>query len=135
MSVDEKVAAIFRELAGEKSKRLDGSRYLADVNSRITKALAARTEDETEILHHDEVGFHLIDWQSEAAFLVALSLFPERFTDEEIRDGVEGFLIHAPSHVAEAARLAGFTSDTFSPRKNKKKPNQLSQPTPRKRRG
>ena len=67
------------------------------------------------ILHHDQIGFHLIDWQAEAAFLVALSLYPERFTDEEIQDGVEAFLIHAPSHVVEAARLAGIACDTFSP--------------------
>jgi hypothetical protein len=127
MDAREKVAAIFRELAGEKSQRLDGTRYLADVNSRITAALAGRTEDETEILNHDQIGFHLIDWQAEAAFIVALSLFPERFTDEEIRDGVEAFLIHAPSHVVEAARLAGFASDTFA--EEKKEPNQPPQTT------
>lgn len=77
-------------------------------------------DDEAEILNPDKIGFHLIDWQAEAAFIVALALYPERFTDEEIREGVEGFLIHAPSHVVEAARLAGFASDTFAPDKNEK---------------
>jgi hypothetical protein len=111
MSADEKVAAIFRELAGDRAERLAGTRYLADVNSRVTAALGTA---DTEILKHDQIGFHLIDWQSEAAFLVALSLYPERFTDEEIREGVEGFLIHAPSHVVEAARLAGVPINSFS---------------------
>jgi hypothetical protein len=106
MSAREKVAAIFRELAGKHAERLSGSYYLADVNSRITAALAGEGREE-EILRQDGIGFHLVDWQAEAAFLVALSLYPERFTDEEIREGVDAFLIHAPSHVAEAARLAG----------------------------
>ena len=116
MSSREKVTAIFRELAGDKSERLDAARYLADVNSRITTALAHGKEEEAAILHDDQIGFHLVDWQADAAFIVALSLYPERFTDEEIRDGVEAFLIHAPSHVVEAARLAGVASDTFLPK-------------------
>ena len=111
MSADEKVAAIFRQLAGERAARLAGSHYLDDVSSRITAALAH--EGNGEVLRQDGIGFHLVDWQAEAAFLVALSLYPERFSDEEIREGVEAFLIHAPSHVAEAARLAGVPITSF----------------------
>ena len=132
MSSREKVTAIFRELAGDKSERLDASRYLADVNSRITTALA-HGEEEAAILHDDQIGFHLVDWQADAAFIVALSLYPERFTDEEIRDGVESFLIHAPSHVVEAARLAGVASDTFLPKEEPESNSERSasqQPTP-----
>ncbi len=55
-----------------------------------------------------DIGFHLTDWNSDAAFLVALILFPERFDAEEIAEGVEGFLIHAPNHVAAAAKLFGY---------------------------
>jgi hypothetical protein len=112
MSAREKVSEIFRELVGGRSTRLAGTEYLADVNSRITAALVGAKD--SEILAHDQIGFHLIDWQSEAAFLVALSLFPERFTDDEIREGIEAFLIHAPSHVVEAARLAGVPINSFS---------------------
>jgi hypothetical protein len=65
MSVEDKVAAIFRELAGEKSERLDSGRYLADVNSRITAALASGPKEESMMMHHDQIGFHLIDWQAE----------------------------------------------------------------------
>jgi len=117
MSAREKVTAIFRELAGEKAERLDGRRYLADVESRITAALLAGRDEDDDVLQADQIGFHLVDWQAEAAFLVALSLFPERFTDEEIQEGVDVFLIHAPSHVMEAARLAGYSADTFTPDK------------------
>jgi hypothetical protein len=46
-----------------------------------------------------------MDWHGDATFLIALSLFPERFTDAEIRQGVIWFLIHAGYHIPEAARL------------------------------
>ncbi len=126
MSARDKVTAIFRELVGEKCDRLDASRYLADVNSRITAALAG--EKEEEILRDDQIGFHLVDWQADAAFIVALSLYPERFTDEEIRDGVQAFLIHAPSHVVEAARLSGIACDTFT--EEKEEPDQPPETRP-----
>jgi hypothetical protein len=116
MSAREKVAAIFRELAGEKAERLDGSRYLADVNSRITTAIAS-SQEEADVLNADQVGFHLIDWQADAAFIVALALYPDRFTDEEVREGVDAFLIHAPSHAVEAARLAGVPISDLSDEK------------------
>ena len=53
------------------------------------------------------IAFHLSDWNWDAAFLVAVQLQPDRFTAEEIRTGIEKVLIHAPEHLAEAARLAG----------------------------
>lgn len=107
---DDKVIQIFRELVGERSQRLGGSYYPADVNSRITKALTEEGDDSAEepLLRSDGIGFHLVDWQHDAAFIVALVLFPERFSDEEIREGVERFLVHVPAHVLEAARLAGY---------------------------
>ena len=106
MSTRDKVAGIFRELAGEYADRLAATRFLADVNSRITAAIA-RSQEEADILAADGIGFHLVDWQADAAFIVALSLYPDRFTDEEVREGVEFFLLHAPAHVLAAARLSG----------------------------
>ncbi|HTH45949.1 MAG TPA: hypothetical protein VMB21_00425 [Candidatus Limnocylindria bacterium] len=67
-----------------------------------------------EVMDAKDVAFHLSHWNADAAFLVALHLFPERFTPEEIRSGVIGFLIHAPNHVAAAAKLGGSpTEDIF----------------------
>ena len=113
--VDDKVTQIFRELVGERANKLSPTHYPADINDRITVALTedgdySNTED---VLRRDGIGFHLVDWQHNAAFLVALVLFPERFTDEEIRDGVVRFLIHAPSHVLEAARLGGYQTQNI----------------------
>jgi hypothetical protein len=105
-----KVIAIFQELAGDRAFKLRGTHYPADINTRITTALTNETASDSEVLRQDGVGFHLVDWNEDAAFIVALILFPERFTDEEIRDGVESFLIHAPAHILEAARLAGYST-------------------------
>ena len=98
-----KVAAIFRELVGEKVVRLCGSHYNRDAVDIIAQALSHATDDSTA----HAIGFHLCDWNSDAAFIVAIQLFPERFTPEEIADGVEAFVIHAPNHVAAAAVLSG----------------------------
>jgi len=128
MSAQQKVAEIFKELAGGTARRLDPALFLADVNTRITAACSAQDPDDSLLQYHDQIGFHLVDWQGEAAFIVALSLFPERFTDEEIREGVEAFLIHVPAHVAEAARLAGVDTTTFHETPSEK-PNDPRDPT------
>ena len=105
--VSDKVLTIFRETSGEAAERLDGSRYLADVNSRVAVALSGDSLSDECALRMDEIGFHVVDWQSEAAFIVALCLFPDRFTNEEIREGIEALLIHVPHHILEAARPGG----------------------------
>lgn len=117
----DKILEIFRELVGDLANRLDGSHYPADVNDRITSALTSgEWDDEVKALRLDGVGFHLVDWQRNAAFLVALVLYPDRFTDEDICDEVNAFLIHAPAHVVEAARLAGYSVENiFEEKENK----------------
>lgn len=106
MASDEKVLTIFRELAGKRAERLMGSTSLTDSMDRI--AIALHEGKEATFEQSNEIGFHLMDWQNEAAFLVAIALYPERFTSEEIQDGVRGFLSHAPHHVLEAARQGGY---------------------------
>jgi hypothetical protein len=103
-----KAMAIFKELVPDRVDRLDGSRVANETMSSIQKALLhdARIDESTEKWAFD-TAFHLSDWNEDAAFIVALHLFPERFTKEEIDDGVLQFALHAPEHVAEAARLLG----------------------------
>jgi len=112
---DDKTIQIFRELVGERANKLVGSHYPADINTRITAALSEDAEDSAteHAQQRDGIGFHLVDWQNDAAFIVALVLFPERFTDEEIREGVDRFLIHVPAHVLEAARLGGYQTENI----------------------
>ena len=58
-----------------------------------------------------DLAFHLSDWKADAAFLFALHLAPERFSKEEVKAGITQFLIHAPNHVAAAAKLGGWPSE------------------------
>lgn len=106
-SVRDKVDAIFRELAGDRALALDAAKFPAGICSVITAALVAPDANDDNVLRADEIAFHLTDWSSEAAFLVALHLYPEKFSEDEIREGVQALLIHVPHHVTEAARLAG----------------------------
>ena len=110
-SVRDKVEAIFQEMAGDRAATLKATTFPAAIVSTIRDALAAEESEDEEVLQADEIAFHLCDWSSEAAFLVALHLFPERFTAEEIQEGVLAVLIHAPHHILAAARLAGHPTD------------------------
>jgi hypothetical protein len=103
-SVRAKVSAIFKELAGDRERQLDGSILARKINDLLAAALSELHPIEIA----DQIAFHLVDWNSEAAFLVAVHLYPERFTPEEIRAGVNLFLVHVPAHVMEAARLGGY---------------------------
>jgi hypothetical protein len=115
----EKVAAIYEEMVGNRSKILNGSALPKQIISTIAAALSGKDADEKAILKNDEIAFHLTDWNSDAAFLVALHLFPERFTPAEIQAGVDLFLVHVPSHVIAAARLSGnSTEDIFAENNN-----------------
>ena len=102
-STDSKVLAIFRKLAGDRADRLIGSRPATEAMDRIRAGLADDFKDKVAA----EIAFHLADWNSDAAFLVAVHLFPERFTDAEISQRVLALLLHAPNHLAAAAKLAG----------------------------
>ncbi|MEM7682785.1 MAG: hypothetical protein AAF288_12580 [Planctomycetota bacterium] len=105
-----KVREVWSELAGEHAVRLDhlhkgGASALRD---------ALLTPDRKDKVAQD-IAFHLTDWKDDAAFLLAVHLFPERFTKQEIAVGMSGFLVHAPNHVAAAAKLYGEpVSDVFA---------------------
>ncbi len=96
---------IFNELVGQRADLLCKGHCGPGAAEAVTTALL-RESDFTEEQARD-IGFHLADWPQEAAFIVALHLCPERFTPEEVEDGVLGFLVHVPNHVAAAAALFG----------------------------
>jgi hypothetical protein len=61
-----------------------------------------------------EIVFHLTDWRADAGCLLALIAHPEQFDEAEVRRILQGFLVHAPNHIAAAAVLAGYPiQDTF----------------------
>ena len=115
-----KASDIFREFFGDKTCNIP------DVQDRIAKAVAEGSSKKKFLKKGWEIGFHLMDWHGDAKFLIALSLFPERFTDAEIRQGVIWFLNHAGYHVPEAERLIMYPSrthyrDKFRERKEARK--------------
>lgn len=103
-SVTAKVQATFAELVGSRAEVLRGDVPARLANDVLGRALA-RDEDP---LIADQIAFHLVDWNSDAAFLVAALLFPERFTESELAAGVDLMLCHVPAHVMAAARLGGY---------------------------
>ena len=104
----ERTTAIFRELIAERTDEL--SVAIPKAQDVARKALRTVFDKQTSF----DIAFHLTDWNSDAAFIVAFILFPERFTPKEIRAGVTAFLCHAPNHVAAAAKQFGFPiQDTF----------------------
>jgi hypothetical protein len=107
--VTRKVREIFTTLSGDRAQRLEGL-LPEDVREAIAQSLQADYDPDRS----SNIAFHLLDWNSDAAFLVALLLYPERFTKQEISVGVTSFLVHAPNHLAAAAKLFGTPiEDTF----------------------
>jgi hypothetical protein len=106
-SVKAKVSSIFSELTGARARQLDGPIQAKKINSRLAASLKGHFSKKVA----NEIAFHLVDWNSDAAFLVAVHLFPERFSKAEILAGIFLFLPHVPSHVIAAARLAGYSTD------------------------
>jgi len=100
-AVKRKVLAIFQEMAGERAQRLDGSVLSSAAMDAITSSLAAQHGWEKAA----DIALHMACRNWDAAFIVALHLFPERFSPEEINDGLGLFRVHAPNHIREACRL------------------------------
>ena len=74
----------------------------------IEAALTSDRESGDSIAENaPEIAFHLSDWNWDAAFIVCLHLFPERFTAAEINAGIGLFLVHAPNHIRAACGLTG----------------------------
>lgn len=101
-----KVSAIFEGLVGEKATDLCEGLCDGTFANKVKEALLAEREMDEQTAY--DIGFHLSDWHADAAFIVALHLFPERFTSEEIVAGTQQCLIHAPNHMAAAAALFGY---------------------------
>ncbi len=101
-----KVIEIFRELVGDNAENLSGSFFPAYANTKITNALLKENPDleDNEIVEVDSIGMDLVCWQRDAAFIVALVLFPDKFTDEDIQDEVASLLIHMPDHIKNALK-------------------------------
>ena len=104
-----KAEQLFREAFGERAERLFSSQSVASTMHKVRDAFSS----DLPASQAEEVGFHMADWGSDAAFVVALHLFPERFTPEEIREATRMFAAHVPYHAAAAADILGFPGSDF----------------------
>jgi hypothetical protein len=105
-SVRHKVDAIFRELAGDRAEELRGDVAARRTNDLLGQVIAA--ESDLDPIKADELALNLVDWNADAAFLVAVMLYPERFTQAELGAGIGMFMVHVPDHVVAAARIGGY---------------------------
>ena len=86
-SVRDKVQGIFQEWAGERANLLRGDVPARDANTILGQALA-RTHG---VVKGDEIAFHLVDWNSDAAFIVAAILGEIAYAaPAECTDGYRG---------------------------------------------
>ncbi len=52
-----------------------------------------------------DVGFHMYDWFEDLKRLWEFTTDPNSLSDDELEDMLTQFLIHAPNHIAAAAKL------------------------------
>ncbi|HEV7279150.1 MAG TPA: hypothetical protein VGN57_02955 [Pirellulaceae bacterium] len=107
-SWESKVREIFQQTFGERSRAILGHQPFSDADRLL---IDAHREDWGDLKAAD-IAFHMTDWKADAAAIVALHLFPEKFTPEEAQLLVQDFLIHAPSHIRAACVLTEWTKWT-----------------------
>ena len=99
----DKTTQIFKEICPDQYQKLV-DRSIPEwlrLHDRISGIISKRFEKEKA----DDFTRHVIGFPSDMAFMVALFLFPERFTDEEIAAGIRCFGIEASFHAVEIARM------------------------------
>ncbi len=99
-----KARQILAEFFSSQGERINSVKDEMETADAIKAALASELGTDRA----EEMGFHLSHCSGDAAFILALHLFPQRFTGTEIEEGIRNFLIHAPNHFARAADLMGY---------------------------
>jgi hypothetical protein len=111
-----KVHLLFRKAFGSRAERLLFFDFTDETPRMVRKAFRRKLVNAKA----DDVGFHIWDWREDAAFVVALNLFPEKFSAAEIREGIDWFAAHAPYHVNGVAELLDYS--TKAPSESEEKP-------------
>ncbi len=96
-----KVSEIFRDLVGDRAANLTPP--IPPSAGIILKTLLEEHPDQVAY----DITHHLTDWAEDGAFLTALHMFPEKFSETEVRMGIDMLLVHVPNHLAAAAKLSG----------------------------
>ena len=83
------------------------------IRERIVEVAIAEAELPRAVAN--DVAFHLTDWLNELTALVKFCQSPQSHEPEQVNELLLAFLLHAPNHIAAAAKLyAEFpVSDVF----------------------
>jgi hypothetical protein len=96
------------------SEVLGQARFRLSQRALLQRQRAARKAIEVALAKsHGErdarkIAFHLSQWLEEAAFLVALSLDPKKFSKAEVEAGVSSVLTNVLDDMWDAALVAGY---------------------------
>lgn len=77
------------------------------------KDILRHARDDTKPEELEEFAFHFRDCRDELERLADVLKHPSRFTDTEIREAVDGALLHAVGHLVQAARMYHGFIDPF----------------------
>ena len=99
-----KARAIFAKAFGARGDGLFESSSTAAMTETIASAFAREMDPGKA----GDIGFHLGDWASDAALLLALHMFPEKFTPTEIRHVTDYLAAGLPHHCAALATHFGY---------------------------
>lgn len=119
-----KVRAVLADTLGEVPDRDPSAPASVELREAIQKAFKAELDEKSS----SDLWFHLTDWAWDLEFLVAFYCRPDKFTPAQIREGLTGFLLHAPNHIAEAARIAGLNIEDFWKIPSPSKPDKPDRP-------
>ncbi|MEZ0385798.1 MAG: hypothetical protein ACAI34_01930 [Verrucomicrobium sp.] len=109
----DKTAQIFQELCPNHYKNLldplrpKSTEIGQELAERVSRVFAERFGQEKA----REFAIHVTGFPSDTAFLVALFLFPERFTDDEVAAGIRCFGIEASHHAVAIAKMLNYTDE------------------------
>jgi hypothetical protein len=98
---ERKAERLLKRAFGDRAKRLGwgtpGLVAMAAIETAFKRDLGLKDAH--------ELAFHMSDWGRDAAKLLLLHLYPEKFSKLEIDEIVRGFVIHVPNHLAAACAV------------------------------
>jgi len=103
IKLQKKVTTLLTNASTARVARAQAEPDRTEAREAIRKALQRVYGNESS----RNLAFHLIDWTYDAAFILALAMFPEKFNKKEVTAGIECLLAHVPNHVFAAAKISG----------------------------
>jgi hypothetical protein len=115
-SARHKVEQILNAAFGDKAVRVFSSQNVGQTMRVIVEAFASEMDSKKA----EELAFNMADWGGNAAFVVALHLFPERFTADEIREATRSLAFHVPYHANNVADILGVSERAIPLKKRRR---------------